>query len=241
MLTETAVSAILEASITGAGLILAIYALITPISRRLFKEKVELRRKKKEEFDKIKKKISSSSSLNDFKRLETLASEIKKTRAFPRYLGVGVLTVFLGFGITAIVCAFWLLIVETFSYEIMIIPFFMFSVVAFFMVGGYAMGDVFLTMRKEFERAEKEFEEIEKQEKEVEQVKKEYEAKVRVQIEIRTYRRRKDGDTWHRCTNCTQYPINSDDVIVTKAGKERPSYGELCNECLAKEKAGDCK
>lgn len=56
-----------------------------------------------------------------------------------------------------------------------------------------------------------------------------------------TYRRRKDGDTWHWCTNCSNYPNNSDDVTVTKVGRERPSYGELCNECRAKEKANICK
>lgn len=55
-----------------------------------------------------------------------------------------------------------------------------------------------------------------------------------------TYRRRKEKDTWHWCTNCNNYPNNLDDVTETKAGKERPSSGELCNECRGKEKAGDC-
>jgi len=56
-----------------------------------------------------------------------------------------------------------------------------------------------------------------------------------------TYRRRKDSDTWHWCTNCTKYPKNPDDVKVTLSGKTRPSSGELDNECLAKEKAGTCR
>lgn len=58
---------------------------------------------------------------------------------------------------------------------------------------------------------------------------------------LTTYRRKKDGDTWHWCKNCSNYPNNPDDVTVTKAGKERPSYGELDNECRAKEKAGTCE
>jgi len=94
MLTETMVLVILQVSITGAGLIMAIYALITPVARSMFTERVELRKKKKEEFDKIKKKISSNSQNSDFKRLETLASEIKKIKTFPKYLGFGVSLVF---------------------------------------------------------------------------------------------------------------------------------------------------
>lgn len=54
-----------------------------------------------------------------------------------------------------------------------------------------------------------------------------------------TYRRRKDSDTWHWCRNCTNDP-KSDYVEVTKTGKERPSDGELDNQCLAKEKDGTC-
>lgn len=57
---------------------------------------------------------------------------------------------------------------------------------------------------------------------------------------LTTYRRRKDKDAWHWCTSCSNYPNNPDDVTETKVGKERPSSGELCNECRAKEKAGTC-
>ena len=51
-----------------------------------------------------------------------------------------------------------------------------------------------------------------------------------------TYRRRKNSDTWHWCKSCRNYPNNPDDVIVTKEGRERPSYGELDNNCQKLEK-----
>lgn len=95
MLTETVASVILTASITGAGLIIAIYALITPISGKIFQDKVESHRKLKEEFDKTKGKISPDSSAKEFKRLQELASEIKQLEMFPQYLGLGVGLVFL--------------------------------------------------------------------------------------------------------------------------------------------------
>ncbi len=51
-----------------------------------------------------------------------------------------------------------------------------------------------------------------------------------------TYRRRKGRDTWHWCKNCSNWPTS--DYIERNT---KPTYGELDNECRAKEKAGDCK
>ena len=50
------------------------------------------------------------------------------------------------------------------------------------------------------------------------------------------YRKHKNSDTWHFCTNCSEWPVvNYDSHTGTK-----PTYGELCNQCLGKERAGDC-
>jgi hypothetical protein len=49
------------------------------------------------------------------------------------------------------------------------------------------------------------------------------------------YRRRKGQDTWHFCSNCSNWPASNYDVSYTK-----PSYGELCNECKAKQAANNC-
>lgn len=55
-----------------------------------------------------------------------------------------------------------------------------------------------------------------------------------------TYRKRKGGDTWHWCRNCSNDPKENYDE-VTLYGTTRPSSGELDNECRAKEKAGTCE
>jgi len=88
MLSETTVSTILTASIAGAGLIIAIYALITPMARKIFEERVKLHRKKKKEFDKLMEKINEESSDKDFKRLKTVAKEIKGIKIFPNILAL---------------------------------------------------------------------------------------------------------------------------------------------------------
>lgn len=41
------------------------------------------------------------------------------------------------------------------------------------------------------------------------------------------------SDTWHWMRNCSKWPLIN--YKWTEAA-HRPSYGELCNECLAKER-----
>ena len=52
-----------------------------------------------------------------------------------------------------------------------------------------------------------------------------------------TYVKRKGRDTWHWCKNCANYPTGPD--VVTKHSK--PTSGELCNQCKAKDNRGDCR
>lgn len=49
------------------------------------------------------------------------------------------------------------------------------------------------------------------------------------------YRRRKESDTWHWCTNCNNWPGTN---YVSQS--TRPS-SDLCNECKSKEKDKNCK
>lgn len=50
------------------------------------------------------------------------------------------------------------------------------------------------------------------------------------------YRRRRGSDTWHFCTNCSRWPTSDYDERHS-----RPTNGELCNECRAKEQAHNCR
>lgn len=50
------------------------------------------------------------------------------------------------------------------------------------------------------------------------------------------YAKKEGSDTWHFCSNCSNYPTGSG---VTKR-PDKPSSGEFCNECLAKRKADNC-
>jgi len=51
------------------------------------------------------------------------------------------------------------------------------------------------------------------------------------------YRRKNNSDTWHWCTNCSNWPTSD---YIEKEFPGRPTSGELDNECLAKENSGNC-
>lgn len=53
----------------------------------------------------------------------------------------------------------------------------------------------------------------------------------------RTYVQAAGSDTWHWCRNCSTFPSQ---VARAHAGPGRPTSGELCNQCLAKERHGVC-
>lgn len=50
------------------------------------------------------------------------------------------------------------------------------------------------------------------------------------------YRKKKDSDVWHWCTNCSKWPT---DNYVSRDTK--PTTGELDEECKSKEKKGTCR
>lgn len=53
------------------------------------------------------------------------------------------------------------------------------------------------------------------------------------------YRKRKGSDTWHWCTNCSQWPTGPSSNYDSRTTK--PTSGELHNECKSKQRDGNCK
>ena len=51
------------------------------------------------------------------------------------------------------------------------------------------------------------------------------------------FRRSRWGTTWHFCSNCARWPQR----VVTIVSKFIPLDLELCNECVAKNRLGDCR
>jgi hypothetical protein len=55
------------------------------------------------------------------------------------------------------------------------------------------------------------------------------------------YRRHNGSDVWHWCTNCEDWPKTPGtfEEVDLPAG-QRPTSGELDNECRSKEDDGNC-
>ena len=53
------------------------------------------------------------------------------------------------------------------------------------------------------------------------------------------YRKKKGSDAWHWCTNCLNWPKDDEEYDQIESDT-RPSYGELDNQCRAKEREGKC-
>ena len=51
------------------------------------------------------------------------------------------------------------------------------------------------------------------------------------------YVRRKNKDTWHCHKDCSKRNALKGKLVTTPWRNTRPSSGELCNECLAKDAA----
>jgi hypothetical protein len=82
MLSESLVSTFLVSSITGAGLILAIYALITPTATQIFRERTKRLNELQIEWETewARAKLGNSAGLH--KRLKKLKKKSKQTRVF---------------------------------------------------------------------------------------------------------------------------------------------------------------
>jgi hypothetical protein len=157
MLSETVVSTFLVASITGAGLVLAIYALITPLSEKIFRERARNLERLLEDFEKEKSKITADSSNKDFKHFNNLKDQINEINIFPRYLSYGISLTFILFMSSVLFDWAWLINtanqVPSNDYYVTL-PFGL-AIASFLMVGLLAIIDIFGTMRKEFEEIKK--------------------------------------------------------------------------------------
>lgn len=108
MLEINIVIALLQASITGAGLILAVYGIIIPIFSKIVRYRItsltnlikQIRDKPASEF------LFKEESIEKAKESLDYIDEIRK---LPTYFNKAVIFSFLGYIVTTLVCLFWLL------------------------------------------------------------------------------------------------------------------------------------
>jgi uncharacterized membrane protein len=151
MLDVGLVQTLLEASITGAGLVLAVYALIVPISTKILKRRSENLREQIEEFVKIHGEITPESPIEVIKQLEALKRRIETTKSFPSYLSIGVKLSFFLYLLSTLIALAWLLNSNRPIMDFWLPITFVLSTVAFLFVGILSIDDIYSAMKKEYE------------------------------------------------------------------------------------------
>jgi len=144
----------LEASITGAGLILAVYALITPMSGRIYKELNDEINDNLIEFNKLKNKITPESK-KEMKRLSDLRTNMERLKKFPSNLGIGVMITFVLYFFSVLIDSLQLINPSSAFSSYLFGIVFLLATIAFFMVGIVAVVMVFIPMQNEFEEITK--------------------------------------------------------------------------------------
>ena len=177
MILETLVTSILKASVTGAGLVIAFYALIAHMADKIFERKHELLEEKRIEIEQVwVSRVRGRGELDDenlkstTRRLDELFQEIGSIKTFPTYLGPLVIIDFVFFLVTTLLSLQWLVLSPEIraNFADSVIPlFFLVSVVLFLIVGVWGIGDVMIVMKDRFRRLMKQKEEIRKGAEEV--------------------------------------------------------------------------
>jgi hypothetical protein len=156
----------LTASVTGAGLIIAFYALIFNISDKMFARRTEEIIESRKEIEKIRNSPELFSDKNrekTIRKLNDLDEKINSITKFPRYLQIGVGVSFMLFIISALICTWWLrLYTEPNNPTVndwLIVVWFMASLATFAGVGVLGLVDVRDTLNYQFNKLTKQKEE----------------------------------------------------------------------------------
>lgn len=150
MISETFASAILTASVTGSGLLIAIFALIQPVWSRIMDNRKKLLEEKVKEFEAIKGKMEMEDD-NSVRQLNRINREIKKIKTMPKYLWLLFPIAFAFFVLDTGVTVMWFLGIRGWIIEGSVVGFLIISMSCFLVVGASAVNDVFSSMYDEFE------------------------------------------------------------------------------------------
>lgn len=127
----------------------------------MFLARALLLKKRTEQFQKQRDKLTPEASSKEFKSLQKLANQIKEIKIFPRYLSLGIVFTFVSYMMCAFVSAAWLVnpINRTPDAELVIMITFVLAHSAFLTLGAITVIDISLTMKREYERIKRKLEE----------------------------------------------------------------------------------
>jgi len=155
MLNQEFVFVLLQASITGAGLVLAVYALIIPLARRFFSYRAEDIHQDIQELKERIRETDTSISQDDLSELRGMLDSIEALKDFPAYLSwVAGATFFFYLGST-LMSVWWIMDWNKQTFDSWLPNSFGLATLLFLGVGLYSIRDISKTMKREFEDLKK--------------------------------------------------------------------------------------
>ncbi|MEM2173271.1 MAG: hypothetical protein QXS66_08580 [Thermoproteota archaeon] len=147
MNVENIALALLQSSITGAGLVLAVYALLIPILRTLFEKRAKELKDSIEAYRKKSETISTEIKEKEIREIRRLLSKIEEKRKLPGYMDLGIMLSFLIY-ILSVFLSLWSL----FDSNIILstILFFIMATLIFLFTGVCALVDIYSAFRDEY-------------------------------------------------------------------------------------------
>jgi hypothetical protein len=157
MVSETVITALLEASITGMGLVLAVYTLLTPVSTQIFEQRAETLEDKIEKFNEDHSKLTGDSPEDEWEKMRQKSKEINKIKVLPWSFGFGILAAFTFFSVSFLFSLFWLgsEVYHTFPIEFSIFLFCSSGWATFTFVGVSIIAEIVDSLTKKFEEVKK--------------------------------------------------------------------------------------
>lgn len=178
LLTSDSVSALLQASITGAGLVLAIYGVIIPLSRSFSMRRIRETTDELDKHDKfavkyIEKIKQVIPNLEEIRDKEKLKKEISKVDprllqemsrvfkydmwlylkcTFPKYLILGAEIALFGYVFSTLACLLWIMDYGRSFLDFLVPSVFALSTIVFLAIGALSIWSIDKTMEKEFKR-----------------------------------------------------------------------------------------
>jgi hypothetical protein len=149
MTTDPTYSILLEAGITGAGLVLAIYALVVQFSGRIFQQKREDVQKALTDLESTAESIRKAPNSEERKKyvnqLETIRGNMERGTTFPNYLSYGAAGSFFLYIMSALIC-----LLSPSDYALARGPLIAATIV-FLFAGLTAMLDIYRALKRDFE------------------------------------------------------------------------------------------
>lgn len=151
MLSDSLVQSILQASLTGAGLVLAIYTLILPISEKLFEKRAKDLADTISEVKFKLDEVETTTTSEELDELRKSISEIEEKIGLPQYLGVGIGLTFSGFIVSCLMSIWWNI---GYNFDFMdnnLPKVFGFTVALFLLIGIITIKDIYEILKTKYQ------------------------------------------------------------------------------------------